>query len=127
MAATKPVSYPTITSCARSLASSLASTLLPSGRYWLKASVQAASAGIPRLIAVHPQAVVARFRDRFKDLPRLIGQDRSYAWFLVVQMLATSAKIATPFYILYVTQKLHLHGAVEMGATLGTGTPISLK
>ena len=61
----------------------------------------------------------ARFRDRFKDLPRLIGQDRSYAWFLVVQMLATSARIATPFYILYVTQKLHLHGGVEMGAALG--------
>jgi MFS family permease len=34
-------------------------------------------------------------------------------------MLATSARIATPFYILYVTQKLHLHGAAEMGATLG--------
>ena len=61
----------------------------------------------------------SRFRDRFKDLPRLIGQDRSYAWFLVVQMLATSARIATPFYILYVTQKLHLHGAAQMGATLG--------
>jgi MFS family permease len=60
-----------------------------------------------------------RFRDRFRDLPRLISQDRSYAWFLVVQMLATSARIATPFYILYVTQKLHLHGAVQMGATLG--------
>lgn len=61
----------------------------------------------------------ARFRDRFRELPRLISQDRSYASFLVVQMLATSARIATPFYILYVTQKLHLHGAVEMGATLG--------
>lgn len=61
----------------------------------------------------------ARFRDRFRDLPRLIGQDRSYGYFLLVQMLATSARIATPFYILYVAQKLHLHGAVQMGATLG--------
>ncbi|MFC3070782.1 MFS transporter [Phenylobacterium soli] len=59
------------------------------------------------------------FRDRFKELPRLISQDRSYAFFLLVQMLATSARIATPFYILYVTQKLHLHGAAQMGATLG--------
>jgi MFS family permease len=59
------------------------------------------------------------FRERFRDLPRLISQDRSYAFFLLVQMLATSARIATPFYILYVTQKLHLHGAAEMGATLG--------
>jgi MFS family permease len=60
-----------------------------------------------------------RFRDRFRDLPRLISQDRSYAFFLLVQMLATSARIATPFYILYVTQKLGLHGAAQMGATLG--------
>jgi len=61
----------------------------------------------------------ARFRDRFRDLPRLIGQDASYGYFLLVQMLATSARIATPFYILYVGQKLHLHGAAQMGATLG--------
>jgi MFS family permease len=59
------------------------------------------------------------FRDRFRELPRLIGQDRSYAFFLLVQMTAVSARIATPFYILYVGQKLHLHGAVQMGATLG--------
>lgn len=59
------------------------------------------------------------FRDRFKELPRLISQDRSYAFFLLVQMLATSARIATPFYILYVGQKLNLHGAAQMGATLG--------
>jgi len=59
------------------------------------------------------------FRERFRDLPRLIGQDRSYAFFLLVQMTAVSARIATPFYILYVGQKLHLHGAVQMGATLG--------
>lgn len=59
------------------------------------------------------------FRERFRDLPRLISQDRSYGFFLIVQMLVTSARIATPFYILYVGQKLHLHGAVQMGATLG--------
>ena len=33
-------------------------------------------------------------------------------------MLATSARIATPFYILYVTQKLHAHTAQEMGSLL---------
>jgi MFS family permease len=59
------------------------------------------------------------FRERFRDVPKLIGQDRSYAFFLLVQMLATSARIATPFYILYVTQKLHLTDVKEMGATLG--------
>jgi MFS family permease len=61
----------------------------------------------------------ARFRDRFRDLPRLISQDRSYGFFLVVQMLAVSARIATPFYILYVVQKLHLHGLAQIGPVLG--------
>ncbi|THD79462.1 MAG: MFS transporter [Phenylobacterium sp.] len=60
-----------------------------------------------------------RFRERFRDLPRLISQDRSYGFFLLVQMLATSARIATPFYILYVGQKLHVHGAAETGALIG--------
>ena len=44
----------------------------------------------------------ARFRDRLREFPRLITEDRAYAWFLVVQMLSSSARIATPFYILYV-------------------------
>ena len=35
-----------------------------------------------------------RFRDRLREFPQLIAQDRSYAFFLVVQMLATSARIA---------------------------------
>src|SRR6185436_1160138 len=43
-----------------------------------------------------------RFRDRLREFPDLIRQDRSYGFFLLVQMLATSARIATPFYILYV-------------------------
>jgi MFS family permease len=61
----------------------------------------------------------ARFRDRFRDLPRLISQDRSYGFFLIVQMMAVSARIATPFYIIYVGQKLHLHGAAQTGTMLG--------
>src|SRR5262249_18371552 len=56
----------------------------------------------------------SRVRDRFREFPQLIRQDRSYAFFLAVQMLATSARIATPFYILYVTK--FLGGG---GATLG--------
>lgn len=49
----------------------------------------------------------ARFRDRLKDFPRLIMSDRGYAWFLVVQMLATASRVATPFYILYVMKLFH--------------------
>ncbi len=54
----------------------------------------------------------ARFRDRLRDAPTLIFQDRSYACFLLVQMLATSARIATPFYILYVGHQMNLTGEV---------------
>jgi MFS family permease len=52
----------------------------------------------------------ARFRDRLREFPRLITEDRAYAWFLVVQMLAASARIATPFYILYVGASVHMTG-----------------
>lgn len=53
----------------------------------------------------------ARFRDRLRDFPQLIAQDKAYAAFLVVQMLATSARIATPFYILYVGKVMGADGA----------------
>jgi len=53
----------------------------------------------------------ARMRDRMKDIPGLIAADQAYRWFLVVQMLATSARIATPFYILHVGDTMHLDGA----------------
>jgi MFS family permease len=54
----------------------------------------------------------SRFRDRLREAPALIVQDRSYASFLLVQMLATSARIATPFYILYVGHQMHLTGGL---------------
>jgi MFS family permease len=60
----------------------------------------------------------ARFRDRLRDAPTLIAQDRSYACFLLVQMLATSAKIATPFYILYVGHQTQLTGGLLGNLTL---------
>lgn len=53
----------------------------------------------------------ARFRDRLREFPALIAQDRAYAFFLLVQMLATSARIATPFYILYVGKVVGADGA----------------
>jgi MFS family permease len=52
----------------------------------------------------------ARFRDRVKDFPRLIMSDKGYAWFLVVQMVATASRIATPFYIIYVSSSMKLDG-----------------
>jgi MFS family permease len=52
-----------------------------------------------------------RLVDRMKDVPGLIAADPAYRWFLVVQMLATAARIATPFYILHVGTTMHLDGA----------------
>lgn len=51
-----------------------------------------------------------RFRDRLRDFPELIRQDRAYGFFILVQMLATSARIATPFYIIYVGSIIGLDG-----------------
>lgn len=50
-------------------------------------------------------------RDRLAEFPRMLGDNRPYAFFLIVQMLASSARIATPFYILYVGASIHLTGA----------------
>lgn len=52
-----------------------------------------------------------RLRDRMRDIPGLIAADPGYRWFLIMQMLATSARIATPFYILHVGATMHLDGA----------------
>jgi MFS family permease len=59
----------------------------------------------------------SRVRDRFREFPQLIRQDRSYGFFLLVQMLATSARIATPFYILYVAKFIGASGAMQGALT----------
>ncbi len=51
-----------------------------------------------------------RFRDRLREFPDLIKQDKAYGFFIVVQMLATSARIATPFFIIYVGQQIEMTG-----------------
>jgi MFS family permease len=53
----------------------------------------------------------SRVRDRIREFPALIRQDHSYGFFLLVQMMATSARIATPFYILYVGKFIGADGA----------------
>ncbi|MDP3172908.1 MAG: MFS transporter [Phenylobacterium sp.] len=52
-----------------------------------------------------------RFRDRLRDFPRLVTQDRSYMWFLVVQMMSMTSRIAVPFYVIYVGQSIPMTGA----------------
>jgi MFS family permease len=51
-----------------------------------------------------------RLHERLRDFPRLLAADRNFALFLMVQMLATAGRIATPFYIIYVGQTIRLTG-----------------
>lgn len=51
------------------------------------------------------------FLTRLKEAPRLLVQDRGYMFFLIAQMLATAARIAVPFYILYASTTIKLTGA----------------
>ncbi len=52
-----------------------------------------------------------RLHERLRDFPRLIREDPAFGAFLGTQMLATSARIAVPFYVLYVGASIHLDGA----------------
>ena len=54
----------------------------------------------------------AKFLDRLKDSPRLIAEDPAFGVFMIVQMLATSARVAAPFYILFAGQQVNLDGAM---------------
>lgn len=59
-----------------------------------------------------------RFRDRLKDFPVLIKSDRGFMWFMIVQMLTVSGRMAVPFYILFVSNSIELTGANLGGLTL---------
>jgi MFS family permease len=63
----------------------------------------------------------ARLRDRLRDLPALIAEDRAYFHFIIAQTLAVAGRIAAPFYILYVGTIIHLDGN-----TIGLFTTIYL-
>jgi len=54
----------------------------------------------------------AKLHERLADFPRMLAADRPFAMYLAVLMLAATARIAMPFYIIYVGQTLHLTGAV---------------
>jgi MFS family permease len=51
-----------------------------------------------------------RFRDRLREFPRLISEDRAYRNFLIVQMLSSTGRMAVPFYILYVSASINMDG-----------------
>ena len=68
-----------------------------------------------QFLMIEPEPPTTRvqtpFLERLKDFPRLISQDRGYMFFLIVQMLSITGRMATPFYILYVSTTIELTGA----------------
>jgi MFS family permease len=53
----------------------------------------------------------ARLMDRIRDFPALFAADRSFAFFMLAQTLATAGRVAAPFYILFAGHSMELDGA----------------
>jgi len=70
-----------------------------------------------------PPTVRARaaFRDRMKEFPALIRDDKGFAWFMVARTLAMGMRIGQPFYFLYAASALGIvaeDDPVAFGRTL---------
>lgn len=100
------------------------------GRYLVQANVFGNGYGVTFLLAFvltslgltalrllmrepEPPTVRARARiiDRVRDFPGLLRADRDFRWFLIAQSLATAARVAAPFYVLFAGHWLSLDGA----------------
>ncbi len=70
-----------------------------------------------------PPTIRARARviDRVREFPTLLTQDRGFMFFMIAQTLATAARVAAPFYILYAGHSMKLDGN-----NLGTVTLVFL-
>jgi len=70
---------------------------------------------ILRLLMIEPDTIGGRGRTRmresFKEVPRLLRDDRDYRNFVIAQCLAMGGRMAAPFYILHAAHNGHLSGA----------------
>ncbi len=57
-------------------------------------------------------------RERLKQLPRILRNDRSYAAYFYARALGTSGRMAVPYYVLYASQQYTLSGT-ELGILTG--------
>ncbi len=60
-------------------------------------------------------------RERMKDFPALIREDKAFAWFMVARSLAMGSRIGQPFFVLYAIQELGVSAtgdAAAIGSTL---------
>ena len=69
-----------------------------------------------QLLVREPEATVTRSAspliNQIREFPHLIGSNRDYALFLLVQMLISSARIAMPFYVIYAGRVVGGSGAM---------------
>jgi MFS family permease len=52
----------------------------------------------------------SRLADRVREFPVLFTQDRGFMYFMIAQTLATTARVAAPFYILFAGRSMALDG-----------------
>ncbi|HEY1447142.1 MAG TPA: MFS transporter [Caulobacteraceae bacterium] len=52
----------------------------------------------------------SRLADRVREFPVLLTQDRGFMYFMIAQTLATTARVAAPFYILFAGRSMALDG-----------------
>ena len=66
-----------------------------------------------RLLMIEPEPPTVRARsrliDRFKDFPALLAE-KGFLYFMIVQMLAITARMAVPFYVLFASSTIELSG-----------------
>ncbi len=66
-----------------------------------------------RLLMIEPEPPTVRARsrlvDRFKDFPALLAE-KGFLYFMIVQMLAITARMAVPFYVLFASSTIELNG-----------------
>ncbi|HEX5006079.1 MAG TPA: MFS transporter [Hyphomonadaceae bacterium] len=70
-----------------------------------------------------PPTVRARtsLRERLRDFPALMREDKGFAWFMVARSFAMGARIGQPFFFLYAARELGLSAEADpsaFGATL---------
>lgn len=72
-----------------------------------------------------PPTIRARvaLRERMKDLPGLLRDDRGFMWFMVARTLAMGARIAQPFFFLYAASKLGVSATLD---PVGFGSLLAL-
>ena len=65
-------------------------------------------------------------RERVKDFPALIREDKGFAWFMVARSLAMGSRIGQPFFVLYAIQALGVSATGDAGAIGSTLAILSL-